>query len=675
MSAPTHATAIAYRADIDGLRAVAIVPVLLYHAEIAPFGGGFVGVDVFFVISGYLITSYILDQLDRGRFSLRDFYLRRIRRIFPALFVMMAACTAVGWFILTPNDYRSLGESIVATVLFSSNILFWRQAGYFAQPVEAWPLLHTWSLGVEEQFYLFFPVLIALAWRVAPRRIAPVTAAMCIISFGLNLATVGTAPRFAFYMAPPRIWELFLGALLAMAPARHRAHPQLRQLAGLVGTGLIALAVFGFSRETPFPGLAALLPTVGAAAIIWAGSGDGHGGIVTAMLSWRIPVFVGKISYSLYLWHLPLLAFAAYVGGGTVSLNAAWALLALSALLSVISWLTVEQPVRRGRSIFGDARIVFRAATAAAMLFGGFGVLATATGGFPARIGVPGLRLLAGENDINPDRSHCLPLAQAAGNVRPPGCRFGAADAAIGYALWGDSHGESLRAGFDDAGKRTGRGGIFIGYAGCIPELGYDRSNPGCSSGNQTIADYLAATPSIHTVVLAGRWGLWAEGWPYGAEGGPRVTTMTAAGAPIDNHAALAVGLDAAMAALHAAGKQIWLVGPIPEIGYSVPRTLYLNSLGIRPSLDIRPTIAQFERRQDFVLRLLVRLADKYQARLIWPHRTLCDDRFCHVLNDGRPLYSDDQHLARSGARTLSTLFEPVFAVASPGQGKVSGAP
>src|SRR5579863_3521704 len=178
---------VAYRADIDGLRAVAIVPVVFYHASIAPFSGGYVGVDVFFVISGYLITSFILGQIDRGKFSLRNFYLRRIRRIFPALFVMMAFCAAVGWILLTPQDYRRLGESIFATVFFASNILFWLVSGYFAAPLEARPLLHTWSLGVEEQFYLVYPILLVLVCRLFPRRVVAITLALTVLSFSFDV--------------------------------------------------------------------------------------------------------------------------------------------------------------------------------------------------------------------------------------------------------------------------------------------------------------------------------------------------------------------------------------------------------------------------------------------------------------------------------------------------------
>ncbi|HZP76291.1 MAG TPA: acyltransferase family protein [Pseudolabrys sp.] len=656
-----RADAIAYRADVDGLRAVAIVPVVLYHAGLAPFSGGFVGVDVFFVISGFLITSFILAQIKRGTFSFRNFYLRRIRRIFPALFVMMAGSAIVGWCVMTPNDFRLLGESISATVLFASNVLFWLHTGYFAAPLEEHPLLHTWSLGVEEQFYLGFPILMVLLFRYIPRRAIGITLALCIASFALNVLTVADHPRLAFYLAPPRIWELFTGALLAMGALPPPRDKRWSEAGGLLGAAMIVVAIFGFSPSTAFPGFAALMPTIGAAAIIWAGCNAG--GMVTRILSHPAPVLIGKISYSLYLWHFPLLAFGAYVAIGGESLGAKLALLALSVLLAFVSWRYIEQPVRKGRWVFGEPQIVFRTAGVAIVLLGGFGLAAHVTGGFPARLGKPALQILASEDDYNSDRRSCLILAELGKPTLPPSCKFGAAGAAPEFAVWGDSHAESLRAAFDAAANKAGRTGVFFGTAGCIPELGVDRPHGGCDGVNELVADYLVSTASIRTIILSGRWGLWADGTAYKNEpgAGARLVLTTASGAVIDNRAGFSAGVERAVAKLRAAGKQVWLVGPIPEIGYNVPRSLYLNSLGVLPAVDIRPTRAEFNARQSAVLPLLARLADQYHAHVVWPHSVLCDDRLCQVAKDGRPIYVDDQHLTRPAALSLSPLFDPIF--------------
>ena len=443
---------VGYRADIDGLRAVAIVAVVLYHAGFAPFGGGFIGVDVFFVISGYLITSLIAEQIDRGEFSLCNFYLRRIRRIFPALFLMVAFCAVIGWLLLTPHDYDLLGQSIAATVLFSSNILFWRQTGYFDTPLEDWPLLHTWSLGVEEQFYIAFPVFLVLVCRFFSGKRIAITLALCTLSFGLNVLTVKDHPNAAFYLAPTRIWELLVGALLAMGTLRPPRSARWGGAASALGVVLIGWAIFGFSDDTNFLGFAALAPTSGTAAVIWGGTGQY--GRMTRLLSHRAPVLIGKISYSWYLWHFPLLAFGAYVFVEGPSLMARITLIALSIVFAVGSWLYVEQPVRQGRWIFRNAKMVFGTAAAALALFGGFGIAARFAEGFPDRIGKHSVEILASVGDVNADRERCV-ILDPADLARRPLCKFGIDGATSQFALWGDSHAESLRGAVDSAAKKS----------------------------------------------------------------------------------------------------------------------------------------------------------------------------------------------------------------------------
>jgi peptidoglycan/LPS O-acetylase OafA/YrhL len=444
------AKGIDYRPDIDGLRAVAIVPVVLYHAGFAFWGGGFVGVDVFFVISGYLIASFILAEIHLGKFTLGNFYLRRIRRIFPALFTMMAASAAIGALLMTPHAFRRLGESIAATALFSSNFLFWLQSGYFVAPLEERPLLHTWSLGVEEQFYLAFPIFLMLLCRFFPSRLVGAALTLCVVSFGINVLTVKTHSSFAFFLAPSRIWELFIGVLLAAGALAPPRSTRWSEAAGLMGIVLIGCATFGSSQFTVFPGFAALAPTLGAALIIWAGmSGKAR---VTQLLSHPAAVLVGKISYSLYLWHFPLLAFAAYVSIGGPSLSIRLAMVALSIVLAFASWIYIEQPVRLGRGIFGQRQVVFGTATAAVALFGGFGVVTHFADGFPGRINEAGRQIAAAERDINPDRGSCLLLETEIDVAKRPPCAFGDGSAPVEFALWGDSHAESLRAAFDMLG-------------------------------------------------------------------------------------------------------------------------------------------------------------------------------------------------------------------------------
>src|SRR6056297_20083 len=336
-----------YRADIDGLRALAVLPVLAFHAGLAPFSGGFVGVDVFFVISGYLIAGLILPRIRAGRFSLLEFYERRARRLLPALFVVMAVSGALAAALFLPAELREFGQSAVAATLFASNVLFSRETGYFETEAALKPLLHTWSLGVEEQFYLLFPLLLmALAARRAGRvALVPVLAALALASLALAAWAVPRAPAFAFYLLPTRLWELMLGALLAVAPLPALRRRAVREAAAAAGLAAILWAMLRYSEATPFPGPAALLPCLGAALVIHAGASGPTA--VSRALSLGPVVFVGLISYALYLWHWPVLVFAEYAAVRELTTVETGAALALSGVLAALTWRFVERPFRR----------------------------------------------------------------------------------------------------------------------------------------------------------------------------------------------------------------------------------------------------------------------------------------------------------------------------------------
>ncbi|MFC3695314.1 acyltransferase family protein, partial [Chenggangzhangella methanolivorans] len=327
-----------YRPEIDGLRAVAVLSVLLYHAAgLVP--GGFVGVDVFFVISGYVITKTIAADLAAGSFGLWSFYERRIRRIAPALGVTILATAAASAAILLPIDLEAMGKSAIAAALMVSNMLFWGQAGYFDAAAQAKPLLHTWSLGIEEQFYLIFPLLVAGLWRFARRAVVPVLAVLAAASFAASIWHLPVDPDDVFYLAPYRFWELLIGALIALRPARALEGSAF----AFLGLGLIAGAVLLYDDKTLFPGLAALAPTLGAALAI---NGAREGMAAARLLAARPLVLVGKISYSLYLVHWPLIVLVEYRQDARLDATEAWLVIAVSLVLAWISWHFVEQPFR-----------------------------------------------------------------------------------------------------------------------------------------------------------------------------------------------------------------------------------------------------------------------------------------------------------------------------------------
>lgn len=332
-----------YRSDIDGLRAIAVLAVVVFHAFPGWLPGGFVGVDIFFVISGYLISKHILEELSSSSFSIKTFYARRVRRIFPALILVLLVCLLFGWLILTPGEYEKLGRHVFAGALFLANILSWREAGYFDAAADTKPLLHLWSLGIEEQFYIVWPLMLALAWRFRDT-LAWVFPGVIMLSLAYSLFLVQRDAVADFYSPVTRFWELALGAALAHPGVRQtNLGPGLRHALSAAGLLLILLALVIIDSQVPFPGAWALLPTLGAALLIHAGA---QGGVNRQLLSLRPMVWVGLISYPLYLWHWPLLTFARIIESEAPSLALrAW--LVLSSFL--LAWLTyrfIERPVR-----------------------------------------------------------------------------------------------------------------------------------------------------------------------------------------------------------------------------------------------------------------------------------------------------------------------------------------
>ena len=345
-----------YRAEIDGLRALAVLPVILFHAGFEWFSGGYVGVDVFFVISGYLITTIIISEMAKDKFSIVNFYERRARRILPALFFVMAVCIPFAWLWLTPNDLKDFGQSLVAVSTFSSNILFWQESGYFNTAAELKPLLHTWSLAVEEQYYILFPIFLMLTWRLGIKWILILLSTVFFISLGIAQWGAYNYPSANFFLLPTRGWELLVGVFAAFY-LKYNTHFKthvLNQALSLLGFCLIVYSIIAFDETTPFPSLYALVPTIGTGLLILCAVPKTF---IHKLLSLKFIVGIGLVSYSAYLWHQPLLAFARYRLLGDVSDLILIALCITSLVMAWFSWKFVEAPFRDAkvysrRSIF-----------------------------------------------------------------------------------------------------------------------------------------------------------------------------------------------------------------------------------------------------------------------------------------------------------------------------------
>jgi peptidoglycan/LPS O-acetylase OafA/YrhL len=461
-----------YRREIDGLRAVAVVPVILFHADFALFAGGYVGVDVFFVISGYLITSILINELEAGRFSLARFYERRARRILPALFFMMICCIPFAWFWMLPSQFKDFSQALIAVSLFVSNILFWQKTDYFAPEIEESPLMHTWSLAVEEQFYIFFPLLLWLLWRYDRMHVVSIILLLCVVSLGVAEWGWRNAPTANFFLIVTRAWELGAGALCAFMlqsrPLRENT------ILSTLGIGLIMLSVFTYDDLTPFPSLYALAPVGGTALIILFA-----GGLTPVGRLLSIPAFVGigLISYSAYLWHQPLFAFARMHGAG---LAADWLLLTLAGTslgLGWLSWRYIERPFRKRDGVLVNRSAAFALSATGVAAFISFGLYGISSD----RQDLAWRAANAGHAQVYDLLETAIDKKYPVSDVEP--CRFRSrtlsekvlarlddchARHGSGLALVGDSHGTDLYLGY----TQIWDGPFLFGLvgAGCTPE-------------------------------------------------------------------------------------------------------------------------------------------------------------------------------------------------------------
>ena len=360
-----------YRAEIDGLRALAVLPVILFHAGFEWFSGGFVGVDVFFVISGYLITTIIISEMAEGKFSIINFYERRARRILPALFFVMAICIPFAWMWLTPLHLKDFGQSLVAVSTFSSNILFWQESGYFDTAAELKPLLHTWSLAVEEQYYILFPVFLMLTWRLGIKWILFILLIVFFTSLGIAQWGAFYSPSATFFLLPTRGWELLIGVFVAFY-LKYNIHLNshiLNQVLSLFGFGMIVYSIIAFDKETPFPSLYTLIPTIGTGLLILCAVPKT---LIHKLLSLKFIVGIGLVSFSAYLWHQPLLVFARHRLLGDVSEFILFALCVVSLLMAWFSWKFVEAPFRN-KDIF-KRKSIFYSSALMSMIFCALGL-------------------------------------------------------------------------------------------------------------------------------------------------------------------------------------------------------------------------------------------------------------------------------------------------------------
>lgn len=644
------ARATTYRPEIDGLRAIAVTSVLLFHADIAATPGGFVGVDIFFVISGYLIMTTLAADIRARRFSVLAFYERRIRRIFPALFAAAAFSTLAAGVLFPPADFARFGQSLAAMALFSSNLLFCfdsAPAGYFADGSATQMLLHTWSLAVEEQFYIFLPIGLALLRRRPERATMAWLAAIAALSFALSIWMVRAWPTGAFYLVLPRAWELLVGSLLALGLVPRPTSTLWREIEAAAGLALVVAPIFLYGKDTPFPGAAALPPCLGACLIIHATTAGRT--LAGRLLATRPFVGVGLISYSLYLWHWPIAVIVKALNMGKLNAPTTIAIIVASFLAGFLSWRFVERPFR-GKRALPTRRGLLTAGALAGGTAIAVGLIVGATAGLPQRFDARTLALVkanAAREGDHPDGA-CENFRK---DVRAPSditlCPIGAEPRKV--LFWGDSLVGGLQPLVERLhreGALGGRGAIFAVSAGCTPSLTLNQNKPGYHCDAFTRAAFERAQAADVDTVLIGFSTWWAtvDGGlcEVGADG------CTPLGRRAEQDRVLGE-LRAVATTLRAAGKRLVLSLPSPIYSLSIPQ-MQIDAALLGPAYDDlrRVGLARRLSRNDYgeLRARIAEIAAATGATLYDPLASLCTGASCTYQRDGVSIYSDTIHVA-----------------------------
>jgi peptidoglycan/LPS O-acetylase OafA/YrhL len=645
--------ALHYRPDIDGLRAVAVISVLLFHAFPDRLPGGFVGVDIFFVISGYLISGIILKDLQRGNFSFADFYARRVGRIFPALVLVLTVCLAFGWFVLLPDEYVQVGKHTVAGAAFMSNLLLWHQSGYFDASAQSKPLLHLWSLGIEEQFYILWPLLLVLFWK-RTKRILVVICLLALTSFFLNVILVGRVPSLIFYLPITRVWELLIGGALAQSTLQRGAvrSPMVNNLFAAIGSLLIAVSLALISESRAFPGWWALLPTLGTALVIGAGS---QAWVNRKLLSAPACVFIGLISYPLYLWHWPILVYLKLIVDSDFALSPTRlkllkvGALAISGVLAWATWRFWESPIRHPNHMPRRIRVQGLASGMCAVT--AFGALSV-TNVITARLDNPSvMRIVQAFGDWDyPSSDNFMKSAFVSHEVRSNSDRV--------TLFVGDSHMEQYWPRVKTAIQNNPdlATAVFATSSGCLPFPTLNRAKPGFACPK--FYNYWtreASGKNVSTVVIGAAWEYYFLGQYPGGPVPPAALSVAGRPANSTDVAGAWTDFESKIDSLVRSGKRVVILSSSPASAAFNPRGMFSRFSGFIRPRPVNKTA--FNRFIAPVEDRLIQIADRTGATVIRPADYFCESEVCPATDaDGDPLYRDDQHL-RPGSTIRKATF------------------
>jgi len=643
-----------YRAEIDGLRALAVLPVILFHAGFEWFSGGFIGVDVFFVISGYLITTIIISEMAEGRFSLVNFYERRARRILPALFFVMIVCIP---FAFTPSDLIDFGQSLIAVSTFSSNFLFWFESGYFDTAAELKPMLHTWSLAVEEQYYIIFPIFLMLSWHFGIRAILILLSLIFIVSLAAAHWGALNKPSATFFLLPTRAWELLVGVFAAFYLKYNTFFKSqlLNQVFSILGISMIIFSIIIFDKSTPFPSLYALIPTVGTLLLILSAVPKT---LIYSLLSFKPIVGIGLISYSAYLWHQPLLAFARHRLLGEVSELLLLFLCLLSLVIACFSWQFIEKPFRNKKIV--TRKNIFIISILSMISFSLLGISSQLTQGYKERVNFSD-ELLASFKRPSSDNCYGTPFNHSSEHW---GCNLGADKDKIDFILFGDSHSLSLKSIVNDLAKQKGIKVFFTGTSGCIPFLGVfpnrnDQHENNCNILNTRIYNF-AKQENVKGIILSARWSYYTFG-DYNFRGSQLISNNK------DGPFTLQHSIQTFSEAFNTTIKKyneidvpIHLISQPPHQIHS-PESIYFKATkGLIDIESVSVSRTKFNQLNDIPQSTFITHSHTFNFYDITD--LFCDENQCQIGNNNKSFYYDDNHLSIFGAERLTGIIESIFA-------------
>lgn len=616
-----------YRSDIDGLRALAVLPVVLFHLGVPAVSGGYVGVDVFFVISGYLITGVISRELSGGSFSIIRFYERRCRRILPALFTTMLAVLIASLFVFMPDELRDFGTSLVGVAAFASNILYWQQVDYFNGAVELKPLIHTWSLAVEEQFYIFLPLLMLLVNKHAGGGYKAPLLLLTLLSFALSIAMMHVAADADYYLLPTRAWELLIGSVVALGYLPAISNKSAASLCAASGLLAITASAIFLTHDSPFPGYNALWPCIGAAAYIHA-----NGTVMTPagrLMSARPIVAVGLISYSLYLIHWPVIVFVDYVLLRSPTALETGLMLIAMIVLAAVSWRFVERPFRRSTGF--SQRQIFLGSLIGLIFFAVIGAGLFTLNGLPQRF--PGLKAATVKNDQDePAGPKCF--------LKDQETKWGGAACFLTHVpngritlLWGDSHANHYKRAVTTVQPPVRANVLYYGSAGCLPVLhNTGKPRPYCNQNNGRLLNIIRQF-NVSVVVMSGYWQYISE----------------------HSHVPFS-DIEATVKALRAAGVDVRIIGDNPDFDLKNPQFLaYRLEKREHPGAPFYLATRNdpsFNRR----LRILVGSSKFYD-----PLADLCHHHKCLAYERGEIMMTDNAHFSNYGAQKVLEHARSIF--------------